>query len=152
MNNGKYNDQITEEICKNIVLGLTVRDACLLANICEDTHYRWLKEHKEYSEAIEKARAAFKQRNITVIATASIKSWQAAAWLLERKMPDEFGLRTKQEISGFLERGEDEADKKSRKERVTKRMNEILQETLAKTGTTEKKPEITTDSSGEIVL
>lgn len=152
MNNGKYinSPEITEEICKNIILGLTVRDACLLSDISEETYYRWLKEHTAFRESIEKAKAAFKQRNIAVIAKASLKSWQASAWLLERKMPEEFGLRTKQEISGYLERGEDEADKKARKERVTKRLNEILEEKL-NGKPFEKKPEPAAPAS-DIVL
>lgn len=127
----KYNPENCEEFFKRIRLGLSMTDACAIVGISDETYYAWCKNHLEFLEGVKKARAECKQMCIATIQKASIKSWQAAAWLLERKHPEEFGMRTHQQISGYIERGEDEADKKHRKERVTKRLNEILQEKVA---------------------
>ena len=48
---------------------------------------------------IKKAEAKFIAWNEQQIMSAAKKgNWQAAAWLLERKYPDEFGRRERQEI------------------------------------------------------
>lgn len=53
---------------------------------------------------IEKAQAAAEIRNLTIIQRAAgdgeTGSWQAAAWILERKFPDRFGRRERINLSG----------------------------------------------------
>lgn len=49
----------------------------------------------EFSEAIKKAETRCKQTYIGVIKKASEKTWTAAAWWLERKYHEEFGLKNK---------------------------------------------------------
>lgn len=41
--------------------------------------------------AVEKAQSSFEARALTVIQGAMSQSWQAAAWLLERKYPERYG-------------------------------------------------------------
>jgi hypothetical protein len=54
----------------------------------------------EFSVAIRKAQADAEIRDVNTIGRASLLSWQAAAWRLERKYPDRWGKRESHEISG----------------------------------------------------
>lgn len=76
--------------------------------ICEATWHRWLavgKQSKvgiqrEFLEAIKRAEAEQQRRLLATIEAASVKSWQAAAWLLERQYPRDYALTNKLEHSG----------------------------------------------------
>lgn len=123
----KYSPEKTQEICKRLEVGLGRTDACILSDISYETFTQWMKK-PEFSENIKKSEIKCKERNISIIQKAAITTWTAAAWWLERKHADEFAQRTHQQISGYLERGEGEADLKAQKERVSKRMNEMVEE------------------------
>jgi hypothetical protein len=83
---------MTQEICKHLAAGMGRVDSCILSDIHYDTFCEWMKR-AEFSEAIKKAEASCKERNIALIQRAATKSWQAAAWTLERKYPMEFGIK-----------------------------------------------------------
>jgi hypothetical protein len=51
---------------------------------------RWRKELPEFDTAILAAEAAFIDSQIANIRAAAKTSWQASAWLLERKWPAHF--------------------------------------------------------------
>ncbi len=55
MNNGKYNPKLLQEIVTHIRKGVTARDSAALVGISEDRYYVWLKQKKEFKEAIQKA-------------------------------------------------------------------------------------------------
>jgi transposase len=79
--------------------GLSNKDICLALGIHESTFYRWLqnpttKLQRELNESLKKAESEYKQTLLNTIRRAALKNecnWTAAAWLLERKYPDEFG-------------------------------------------------------------
>ena len=84
--------------------GLTNADICRALGICEQTFYRWLREDdtklkRSLSEGIKKAEAEYKETLLqSIMATATREKnpqWTAAAWLLERKYPDEFAQTTR---------------------------------------------------------
>jgi hypothetical protein len=54
----------------------------------------------EFSEAIKKAETDCKSRNIGIIQSAAIRTWQAAAWFLERRYHDEYALKNIEEHQG----------------------------------------------------
>ena len=55
----------------------------------------------EICNAIEKARAQSIVANVTIIQQAARQGqWQAAAWWLERTMPNQFGRKVQAEVSG----------------------------------------------------
>lgn len=102
---GKYTPEIVKEISAYIEQGKSNRDACALSDICEDTFYDWQKLHPEFFEAVKKAHANYKSKLVAILHKAAyddkekeVRSWQAAAWLLERKYKDEFSLRS--EVTG----------------------------------------------------
>jgi len=89
----KYSPEIVDEICHHIELGVSNKDACQLADISEETLYKWIKEKPEFSERIKKAVSKRKQRLTALILKAGEKTWQAAAWYLERVHNKEFAKR-----------------------------------------------------------
>lgn len=95
--------KLTQELVdKAIALkadGLSNGDIICALGIHESTFYRWIgdpknKLQRELSEGLKKEEASFKQTLLTTIRAAALarnQYWTAAAWLLERKYPDEYG-------------------------------------------------------------
>ena len=84
--------------------GLTNRDICQAVGIAEQTFYRWINKptnrlHRSLNEALKKAEAEYKGELLeSIMETATRKKnpqWTAAAWLLERKYPDEYAQTTR---------------------------------------------------------
>jgi hypothetical protein len=94
--------------------------ACAFAGIAPSTAYRWIErgrneaarieagdkpdanetEYLELCNTIEKARAEAVVANVTIIQQAARSgTWQAAAWWLERTMPQQFGRQIKAEVT-----------------------------------------------------
>lgn len=78
--------------------GLSNADICRGLGISETAWYNWLKDPDTKPklalvEGLKKAEAQYKEVLLDRIKGASEKPqhWTAAAWILERKYPDEFG-------------------------------------------------------------
>jgi hypothetical protein len=99
----KYGPEKTAEISEHLRTGSNRTDACILCDISYETFTVWMQK-TEFSEAIKKAEAECKNRNIKIIQKAAITTWQAAAWWLERKFQDDFAL--KQKIGVQIDSGE----------------------------------------------
>lgn len=95
----KYCQEMTDEISKYLEEGMNRVDACILAGVSYQTFLNWMEKF-EFLESIKRAETKFKNKNIAIIQKAAVKSWQAAAWLMERKYSDEFALKQKFEHSG----------------------------------------------------
>lgn len=95
-------------IVKAVSDGVPRRFAASLAGVTERTLARWLARGRkdasgifwQFCQDIKGAEAAFIQRNVKEIEAAGLDSWQARAWLLERKFPEEFSLQ-RQEIAAL---------------------------------------------------
>lgn len=76
--------------------GATNRDIAAGLCISETTFYRWVGDPKtdnqrKLSEALKKTEVDYKKSLQTIIYNAAVtRDWKAAAWLLERKYPQEF--------------------------------------------------------------
>lgn len=91
----KYEPKRIEIILDAIGQGMTQKDAGILAGVSEDTISLWKKEKPDFSERMLQKEIEFKRLNVNVIQNASLSgTWQASAWLLERKFPKEFGQRS----------------------------------------------------------
>ncbi len=90
---------------ESIKYGLNVTDSCRKANISHDTYYKRYKRDKEFVAKVEKSLIEFKHRLIVSIQKAGLdpSKWTAHAWMLERKFPEEFGLKQKVEHSSNKE-------------------------------------------------
>mgnify|MGYP001587132164 FL=1 len=80
--------------------GNPFRFACQCAGISEDMFANWRREESDFAEAVKAAEGRFIDRNVAIVQRAAKRSWQAAAWLLERRNPDEFGRRERHEWTG----------------------------------------------------
>lgn len=90
----KYTPDTVKAICDALSIGLSIKDACNIADIDQKTYERWSKQHVDFADAIEKAQSSMKARKLARIEKAGREgTWQADAWALERKHPEEFGQR-----------------------------------------------------------
>ena len=105
----KYSEEIVEKIIKFVENGATNKEAAMLADVSEETFYCWQRKklangepnpdyQSELSELLKKAKTKRKVAMVNRILTAAQKTWQAAAWYLERKHNEEFGRREKHEV------------------------------------------------------
>ena len=93
----KYSPQMQSALCAWLKKGCSFKDACAMEGISYETFRTWQSEKSVFSVAIKKAEAECKVARIQTILKASDKSWQAAAWWLERRYGDEYGRIPKEE-------------------------------------------------------
>lgn len=93
----KYSPQMQSALCVWLKKGCSFKDACAMEGISYETFRAWQSEKSAFSVAIKKAEAECKAARIATILKASDKSWQAAAWWLERRCPEEYGRTVKEE-------------------------------------------------------
>ena len=81
-----------DRLLEALRLGATLRMAAAACGVSEDTLARWRQHHPELQAEIETAEsiAALDALN-TIRLAAQGGTWQAAAWLLERRYPKEYG-------------------------------------------------------------
>ena len=113
----KYSPQMQAALCKWLRKGCSFKDACAMEGISYETFRTWQSEKSVFSVAIKKAEAECKVARIQTILKASDKSWQAAAWWLERRYGDEYGRIPKEEPENAvtieeLEQAAQEQDKR----------------------------------------
>ena len=93
----KYTPQMQSALCSWLRKGCSFKDACAMEGISYEAFRTWQAEKSVFSVAIKKAEAECKVARIQTILKASDKSWQAAAWWLERRCPDEYSRIPKEE-------------------------------------------------------
>lgn len=96
--------------------GLYRETAAQLAGIGVSTLYSWIERgeadieaskrtvYAEFVEALQRGEAEGEADLLATIRESAPKNWQAAAWMLERKMPEKYGRRdqVKLEHSGRI--------------------------------------------------
>ena len=102
----KFTPETRERITQGLAGGLTCKDAAVYAGISKETLKAWVGrghqqqengpadgDYAHFLREIEEAEARYKVRALGLISTAMTKDWKAAAWVLERKFPDEWAKR-----------------------------------------------------------
>lgn len=88
----KYTPERERIILETVAAGGTFRAACLRAGISEETLARWRRRYVDFAERLKKAEGDAITRNLAIINRAAAEgTWQAAAWWLERRYPEEYG-------------------------------------------------------------
>lgn len=96
---GKGREKLTKEGIKDAIklcrVGMTDKDIAAYLGVAPQTFSRWInhpstENQRELCEAMKKGEVERKAALVMRVMEASDKSWQAAAWLLERKYPQEY--------------------------------------------------------------
>lgn len=111
----KLTKELTARICERIRQGAYLSPACEAEGVPDSTGSEWLQRgrgehstrrktpvHAEFAEAIKKAEAECEQTCLLRIQTAAAepRTWQAAAWLLERRFPQRWVKHDKPPAQG----------------------------------------------------
>ena len=93
-------DLRAKRIVDAVRAGLSRRGVAGRTGISEALLYDWLARGRDgespFAELLERVKAAeaeVEQQRLVVIEEAALKSWQAAAWLLERTQPNQYARR-----------------------------------------------------------
>lgn len=95
-----------EEIYEAIRAGVPPETAAGRIGVARRSLYDWLARGREdgsrepyrsFTAEVDKALAGWETRDILLIGKAAETQWQAAAWRLERRKPQEYGRRTRVE-------------------------------------------------------
>jgi len=111
----KFSQERAERLIQAVRGGNYLKTACAFAGIDYTTLRRWIlkadepdapPEYREFKEALEKARADAEVASLAKIQKAANEGqWQAAAWFLERSMPDRWAKKDKTQIELTSEDG-----------------------------------------------
>jgi len=110
----KLTRAVIESICESVEDGLPFKYAAVKAGISEGIFYHWQRQAKkegdkapkeilQFMKRLKESHAKFVLNTLRQVKTHSKDSWQAAAWMLERREPDTFGKIEKIEHSGSIE-------------------------------------------------
>lgn len=103
----KLTPEIQDRIVTAIRAGNYMETAAAYAGIARSTFNEWIRRgaeeqegpFAEFAAAVEQALAAAEARDVALIGQAAQKEWQAAAWRLERRLPERWGRKTRHEVS-----------------------------------------------------
>ena len=96
--------EVTEIVCRELRLGLSIASACAAAGITKTSYYEYHQRAGEgtpfsvFAAATTKARSEGTRGLEHTVRKAAVGDWRAAAWMLERKAPEDWSKRT--EITG----------------------------------------------------
>mgnify|MGYP006275736359 CR=1 FL=1 len=97
----KRTPETVKKLCDAIRLGACYSDACGFAGISFDTFNEWRKDFPEFLEAVKEAEGAGRVQLIAKIQKAANDgNWQAAAWMLERRDPQNYGRTMRTQVTG----------------------------------------------------
>lgn len=105
----KLNATIQAAVVKAIATGNTRDTAAAYAGVNRATLFEWLARgrreltglYRDFADAVEKAEADAIVISVALIRTAAQRNWQAAAWWLERRYPDEWGRKDRLSIESL---------------------------------------------------
>ena len=97
----KYNKSTIKKITQALCDGQGRVRACKIAGIHYDTFMEWMRSKPEFAEAVKKAEDTGndKIKDICERRIIEDKSWQSAAWWLERTDPANYGQRNNLNIN-----------------------------------------------------
>ncbi len=105
--------ELTKRICVLLGEGVSIKSSCNLCGVSERAYHEWTRRgqageepYAGFFDAASRARDGWKARLISRIeSSAAGGDWRAAAFLLERQFPAEFGsqhLEVKRDSNGLL--------------------------------------------------
>lgn len=105
----KRSQQVFDALCTYLKDGLPRASACAKAGIHYTTFWKWFNTDETFRNATLKAEAEYEHWALTQIKLAGTTkvdgSWQAIAWLIERRWPLKYGQSAKRieaEVTGAV--------------------------------------------------
>jgi hypothetical protein len=96
----KFNTDRADRVLDALRAGNTRRAAAQYAGVDDRSLRRWIERFVHFAAAIEKAEADAEVRHVANIARAAQEgTWQASAWWLERRRPDDYGRRERIDVT-----------------------------------------------------
>lgn len=92
----KYTPERVQRIVETLRGGNTRRAAAWAGGIEVETFHQWLRRYPAFSDAVKAAEADAELAMVERVRLASIDTWQAAAWWLERKLKQDWSARQEQ--------------------------------------------------------
>jgi len=98
----KLTPEVQTAIVQAVARGLPYCHARRLAGVGRSTFFNWMALgenlrvgtlYRDFRDAVKRADAQFVVEALGHIQAAGKKQWQAYAWLLERRFPEDFGRR-----------------------------------------------------------
>jgi hypothetical protein len=98
----KFSDETVRKLEDAFLMDCTVEEACLNADITQDTYYRWIKENPKLSERFERLR-----NNPYLIARKTIiegikENPELALKYMERKKKNEFSTKSEMDVNNNI--------------------------------------------------
>ncbi len=97
----KFTPETVNAILAGIRAGLSLRLAAEAAGVSETTFHQWQRGEfprgadrdlkVQFSEQLTRAKGESARRLTALISSAAVEDWRAAAWLLERRFPADYG-------------------------------------------------------------
>lgn len=135
MGKPKLTRDLVRKACELKRKGLSNQDICNALHVTTTAFYGWIQTEKSDGTKLQKtelqlalidglkeAETDFKQSLIAKVVKHAGDQWQAAAWMLERKYPQEFGkvdrlqaevqqkTEAKVQVTHFFDYGEDDQE------------------------------------------
>jgi len=95
----KKTKEVIEAILANLREGLTKEVACSQAGINSRTLYNWCEDDAELALDVQAAIDVSQAVLIKAVTSAAFTDWRAAAWMLERRWPNDFAAKRDVEVS-----------------------------------------------------
>lgn len=95
----KRTPEIENRIVELIANGCSYAEAAAAVGIHRDTFRVWRKTDPVFSAVIKRAEAEAVAKMVGTITRAAERTWQAAAWWLERKYPGRYAKREPQAVN-----------------------------------------------------
>ena len=103
MANSKYKSSMGKKAEDLMAKGTLKKHVAVKLGISEETFYKYIKQHDEFSESIKRGEGRFVEWAVSKIKESGNKQWQAIAWLLERTHREDFALKTEVQHSGEIQ-------------------------------------------------
>ena len=104
-NRYKYSEDVAIIICTYLRKGCTIEAACQAANIGRATYYRWMDEIPQFKEFVNATESDVEATLLDTI--REFGDWRAAAWILERRYPQRWGVKRELEVNVTKQTGTD---------------------------------------------
>lgn len=103
----KLDAEVQKKIIAAVKAGAFIETAAISAGICRATFQNWLRKgeaqkngiYRDFFDAVNEAFADVSIKDIGLIGLAAERDWRAAAYRLEKRMPKEYGDRSRVELS-----------------------------------------------------